>query len=396
MRRNVTRPDTIAVPAEYGTSPIFVPEPPQEPRSVTFPDGIIWTIGVMPFSGIQTLCRKKGFDVRHAQVLFGLLSYYHTNSIANGKNINLSWRELARVCGLQHGTPQQELLKEVLDDLRTTWTRIEYPNGDQDIFVVLLGYNSQIRNGKPSLGYVVFDDTFMSFLLRIEKYIGFRFDVWSEMTSRLAKAIYLYIPSRAIYHTDTEPFRITLTNLYTQLDIDIPRHKSLRYKYFTQNKRSVLAQLNNAPIHGDKILKVKLEETGNGKDYSLCAWVEKGEIGTEYFTIGVHPESKLLAWWQCGGKDIDSFKKRVKQRDNLNPYEKEKLTGAGLNIGKDMAFLEMSKSLLGAEPFAEICGELNMRSQSGTVKNPGAYLTALIRETLSKEVYQPLLQLTSP
>lgn len=130
------------------------------------------------------------------------------------------------------------------------------------------------NSNNANLEYINFDPTFLNFLGEIEHLLSIRPDVFDKMTSNIAKAIYLYIPSRALKNTASNPFKITLTNLYRQINIKIPVHKSNRYQKLTQNNTPVLAQLDNAAISYSKKLRVRLEETRNHRDYNFCAWVK--------------------------------------------------------------------------------------------------------------------------
>lgn len=104
------------------------------------------------------------------------------------------------------------------------------------------------------------------------------------MTNNIVKAIYSYIVPRAIPCKKTNPFKISLTQLFEQNQINVPKYKSLRYKIMAGNKKTIISQLNNVPIKYQKDdilmschkkLMVSLEDTQDGKDYKLCAWNEK-------------------------------------------------------------------------------------------------------------------------
>jgi hypothetical protein len=95
------------------------------------------------------------------------------------------------------------------------------------------------------------------------------------LTSDIAQAIYLYLPSRAFHHTEKRPFEIRLALLLEQLGLPVPSSRSKRKEVLTQHKRSVLSQLDGAEILSGK-LRVALAPSDDGTDYKLLAWVEKG------------------------------------------------------------------------------------------------------------------------
>lgn len=390
-------PEHVAIPRSYGTAPIFVPEVQTEPRSVTLPNGNRWTVGVTSrlktsASSPAAIQYQRGFDVRHAQVIFGLLSFYHQNILPYGENVNLSFRDLIKISGLKFGTPQLDLVKTVLDDLSNTWTQIERPDGIKITFRVLgsLAIEEDLKKNTEKIKYIVFDKTFISFMEEFQEYIGFRFDVWSNMTSKTAKAIYLYLPSRALAHTADKPFKITLKNLYAQLNLKSPAHKSKRLQNFTESKNSAFNQLNNAPLHGSKRLKLSIAETSDGKDFNLCSWVE---VDHDSHDLGGNTlENSLMVWWQCGGGSVTDYVKRIKKPLVLNPYEVQKLDDSGININSNRKFLTMAKSLLGEAEFSLVCGEFHLIVESGKSLKPFPYFAGMIRNALSREVFQPKLE----
>ena len=125
------------------------------------------------------------------------------------------------------------------------------------------------------LDRVTLSPEFFGLLKRWEELARICLDVLTSLRSPKAQAIYTYIPSRAVHHTESEPFSIKLATILEQIGAPVPAAKSKRKQVFTQNKTSILSQLNGAKII-DGILRTELLETRDGADFKLIFWVEKG------------------------------------------------------------------------------------------------------------------------
>ena len=90
------------------------------------------------------------------------------------------------------------------------------------------------------------------------------------MTSPTAQAIYTFLPSRAVHHAESDPFAIRLATSLEQVSHPVPPHKSVRKKIFTQNRFSILSQLDGKEILNG-ILRVSLADTKDASDYNLLA-----------------------------------------------------------------------------------------------------------------------------
>lgn len=76
----------------------------------------------------------------------------------------------------------------------------------------------------------------------------------------------------------------------------VPSAKSRRKQIFTQNRNSILSQLNGAEVI-DGILRA---ETRDGSDYKLIFWIEQGNPPPGPATPP--KKSKLLEAWLKGGR----------------------------------------------------------------------------------------------
>ena len=385
-----------SIPQIWGTNPIFAATKQKATTEVILSDGAVWKMGVQPpFGSITNPEYMKGFDIRHAEVIFKLLAFYRENDIDFNHKVDISYYQLLKIVGWERGSTNLSKLKEVLGDLSNIWTQIIINDDNYIKFQVLSAEEGGHIHDKDSskLRYVQFAPTFIEFLGDIEKFLSIRLDVLNSLSSGIAKTIYLYIPSRALKSTPQKPFKITLTNLYKQIKIPIPIYKSLRCRHITQHKNSVIDQLNNALINYSKKLRVKLEETKNGKDYNLCVWVE--ELNNNDYTV---PGRDSLRTWFINGRKkragaSKEFNKMIENIEPLNGYQISILQEADIDWGKSRIFLEQSKALLGSGVFEEICADLKDKvlcshhtNTANQIKSPIAYLIALIRSELLGEL----------
>ena len=381
-----------SIPQIWGKNPIFAAVKQQHTTEVRLSDGAVWKMGVQPpFGSISNPDYLKGFDIRHAEVIFKLLAFYRKNDIDFNHKVDISYYKLLQIIGWKRCSKSMATLKEILGDLSNIWTQIIINDNHYIKFQILsaeeIGYIHNQDNSK--LRYIQFAPTFLEFLGDIEKFFSIRLDIFNSLSSSIAKAIYLYLPSRALKNTEKSPFKITLTNLYRQINIKIPVYKSDRFKKMIQHKRPIINQLDNALINYNKKLRVKIEETKDGKDYNFCAWVE--EIAEKDFNT---PGKDSLRTWFINGRKHASnsskeFDELVKNIVPLDMYQTETLQEAEINIEHSKIFLEQSKALLGRNKFDELCADVKGRVLSSIysdsvrpIKSPIAYLIALVRSEL--------------
>jgi hypothetical protein len=161
----------------------------------------------------------------------------------------------------------------------------------------------------------------------------------------------------------------------------VPEYKSVRKKLFTQNRTSVLAQLDGRELING-VLRVDLAETKDGTDYNLLAWVEKD-------TLDITPaqprlaKSKLLSLWLATGRSKVEFDRRMKQRQPLSDYAEELLAKAKVTIDGSRTFFEMTCALLGENRFHAILSEAKGDALEG---DPGNHPTKRLIYRLTEAV----------
>lgn len=387
-QKTISKVLTPSVPKELITAPVFAATRQTGSRTLDI-DGVKWTLGA-PRPDMRQF--SPAFDIRHGRLCFALLSF--RDRLINGREIRFSINELAhRMANSNNGQYSRQLLN-LLFDLRDTWIQLEYPDTSKTNFSVIESLrvnNKPVRRsdaadvikqqGELWLDFVNLSPEFFGLMQRIEKLGRIRLDVLNEITSPLAQSIYTYIPSRAVHHTQLSPFAIRLTNALEQLSHPVPPYKSFRKNLFTQNRTSVIAQLDGRELI-DGVLRVDLAETKDGTDYNLLAWVEKD-------TSDITPaqprqaKSKLLSLWLETGRSKVDFDQRMKKRQPLSDYAEELLTKSKVTIDGSRTFFEMTCALLGENRFHAILSEAKGDALEG---DPGNHPTKRLIYRLTEAV----------
>jgi hypothetical protein len=199
----------------------------------------------------------------------------------------------------------------------------------------------------------------------------------------LAQAIYLYIPSRACYHTEGNPFEISLAKLLEQVSCPVPKHKSVRHKIFTQREaigHSIIQQLDGLQTI-NAIFRVRLAPTNDETDWKLQAWVEKNPRRV----IPAPGNSKIIKAWNASGRPFELLEKRLVSPQSLTDYEKELLENAGVQLAGNERFFSLVKALIPPAQFVGLLAEAKGDELEGRKarKNPTARLIWRIISAIS-------------
>jgi hypothetical protein len=317
-------------------------------------------------------------DLSHVRIILAILSFW-----VGGNPVRLSMSELARRCASSRGGRYFRDLRLKMDDLRNYWISIVDKNGEKRSFPLLerIHVVKKPRRNNPKddqgkeevwLDKVELAQPFAELLRDWTQIMHLNLTTLKDLTSEIAQAIYLYLPSRAVHHTKSNPFEIRLALLLEQLGMPVPSAPSKRKELFTQNKRSVLTQLDGAEILTGK-LRVTLAPTGDGADYKLLAWIEKGRT-----LAGLEPsEGPLFQAWIASGRSRDEYEKRKINRQPLSDYEEELLAKAGVELQNSRSFFSIARTLLGEPRFTALIAEAKAETLEGrTAHNPTAALIA--------------------
>jgi hypothetical protein len=139
---------------------------------------------------------------------------------------------------------------------------------------------------------------------------------------------------------------------------------------------SVLTQLDGAEILSGK-LRVALAPAGDGSDYKLLAWVEKG-----YSLAGAEPsEGPVFQAWIASGRSRAEYEKRKMSREPLLAFEEETLRKAHVSLDSCRSFFSIARSLLGENRFHALISEAKAKALEGRAANnpTGALISRIIR-----------------
>jgi len=392
----------VAAPKDYFLGPIFAATKQSGPREVTVKakaeDGSVverrYQIG--GFHPLRPEVHPPALDVRHARAIFSLLSF--RDPFEDGTRlIRFSFNELCQRYAESNGGRYAREIKRIVADLVDSHIRVtdlktnidhEYrlieridiekrPPRRRDSRIAMSNQKEMWFNG------CTLSPEFHGLLNRIAELQHLNLSVFTSIRSPLAQAIYLYIPSRAVHHSEHDPFEITLTNLLRQVSAPVPSIRWHRKKLFTQNRHSILTQLDGLETLTARF-RVDLAETADGSDWKLLAWVEKDDHKQKSDL----EHSKLAAAYLKSGRPCELLFQALSNIQPLTAYETDLLEIGKVEIGKNRRFFEMAKAILKDARFAGLLAEAKCDEQEGrsATKTPTARLIHRIMEAISSPV----------
>jgi hypothetical protein len=399
----------ITVPRDFVLCPLFAATPQTTSRSVTVGDRRYQIGGFHPLDPAKN---PPSLDVRHARALFALLSF--RKPFECSAKVEFSMSEFCRRYARSYGGRYAQELRLLLGDLLDTYLRVQQPKSE-----ILRTYRLiervEIRQGPhpccsaqsssnlPSsatwIDSVTLSNELCIALDDLRETHQLNLDSFTTMRSRLAQAIYLYLPSRAHHHTSNQPFEIALTRLLEQVGHPVPPTRKLRKKLFVQNATPVLEQLDQVPVLSGS-LRVRLEETATGEDYKLLAWIDRDASPSP---SAPHRTGKVAQAFMEGGGSQQELDRRLAHMPSITEYEFSLLERGQIRVEGNERFLRLTKALLGESRFETLLAEAKGDVIEGrpATKNPTARLIHRIMEGLrtpKKESYsvsKPLGQLST-
>lgn len=379
----------VLAPKDFLISPFFAAKPQTGARQVIVGHRHYLIGGFHPLDDTQ---HPPALDVRHARAIFSLLSF-REDALDKTQLIRFSFNQFCRQYASSNGGRYARAIKKILRDLINSFIRItDTRTGIAHEYRLIERIDIEkrpIRRKDARLANsqqlemwfnsCTLSPEFAGLLCDIDELQHLRFDVLNAIRSPLAQAIYLYIPSRAYYHDAHKPFEITLTNLLQQVSFPVPAINWVRKKLFTQNRDSILKQLDGAETLTGRF-RVKLAPTADGKDWKLLAWEECSDK-----TKQAKKDSKLLMAWEKSGRSRDAFERAMAVIIPLSAYEHDLLEAANVVIEKNRPFFERAKALVGAVRFVELVGAAKGDELEGrkATKNPTARLIYRLMEEIA-------------
>jgi hypothetical protein len=165
-----------------------------------------------------------------------------------------------------------------------------------------------------------------------------------------------------------------------ELRLPVEKYKSKRKEFFTQNKTSIMQQLDGQPLRSGDLFRCCLEEKKDKSDYYFCCWVQKVAKKTQ--------NSPLLQCWKDAGRDVKVFYKLVDEKKPLTRKTIEDLKDMDLNPVKDRTYFEAAKAILaylGETDFEGLIADIKCRYEEGSVRQPWALLAYNIRQKINPQ-----------
>jgi len=374
------------VPKDFLLGPVFAASKQAGPRQVTVRNRE-YTIG--GFHPIHRTRVSPALDVRHARLCFAILSF--RDIFSDSQKFSFSFNELCRRYAGSNGGRYSRDIGDLLGDLMDTYFRIRnLETGIAHSYRILEHIDIEERpirrrdsikaqTSQMEMWFhgVTIAPGFYDLLQDIAELQYLKLEAFTSIRSPLAQAIYLYIPSRAHHHSKSNPFEIAIPKLLEQVSHPLPKYNSYQKALFTQNRNSVLSQLNGKEtLTGTFYLN--LVKTADGKNFKLQAWIEPRE---ENKTLP-KPKSKFIQAFLDRGVSYDEIQKRLKRILPLDSYELELLKKGKIIIDGNEPFLEMAKALLGRNRFGQLLSEAkgDALEDQQTTKSPTHRLIHRIME----------------
>jgi hypothetical protein len=383
--------ERVIIPRDYSLGPVFAAIRQSGAREVTINERRYQIGGFHP---MRPELHPPALDVRHARALFALLSFRRPD--VDSPVISFSFNELCRKYAHSNGGRYSREIRNIVADLIDSYIRItELASGSIHEYRLIerIDIEKRYPRRRDSLAArsrqreiffhgCTLSPEFYAILNRVTELQHLILDVFTSIRSPLAQSIYLYIPSRAHHHTEDDPFEISISKLLEQVSFPIPNQKNRRRQLFTQNRKSIIQQLDGLEtLKG--IFRVRLAETSDGTDWKLQTWVEKHSRKLQRD----EKNSKLMTIFLASGRTQEELDYRLDNMESLTDYEIGLLQTAEINVEKDRRFLELAKALVGPVRFVGIVGECKADTLEGrkATKNPTARLIWRIKEALPEK-----------
>ena len=380
----------VAVPKEYVTSPIFAAKPTTQSRTVYLSDGTRYTIGG---NLLDTGKQAPALDIRHLRLLLVLLFFRQKNFPPPAK-ITFSMNDACHQYASSQGGRYSRDLMRLFEDLKNSCFEIQRA-GDKDFFIYPILKDFRIRGKyqrrKPKsekmqkelhLEYAELHEDFIPILMEA---VHFDLETFKKFTSPIAQAIYIFIPSRSPQRKQENPFSIDLKTLLREIGAAVPAAKWERKKLFTQNKNSILSQLNGAPTRTG-ILKARIEETATKEDYQILFWEDTVPTKPSPPSLKSQKTGVFGEIWLRGGGSKEEFRHKISSQTTLTKHELGLIAQSRIRLdGNKKAFI-LAKSLIGRNSFLSCLTKTNRKNSvpNTTIKGQTSRFIYFLKEEIMK------------
>lgn len=372
--------DTTAIariPHDWGTKPFFgAGELIQKTLQIHDRQ---WKMGIPDPTGAPS----PAITMDHIEVLLAILSEMRGNY--DSPEIRISYRKLRKITRCSNKSEYLQRLRKIVGDLRLYWCQVTSKDDPNFRRFALLKHmeetgpkDQENEISVHSLERIEFHPVFLEIVQASTMRI--RVDVFCGLRGDLARALYLYLPSRAALNTAEAPFQITLTNLLLELRVPPPALKCHRKKVLAKS----LARLNGIEIMQGR-MHLELCETADGTDFKLLVWGDaircKQTSGIDAF---VSREGSLVKAWRQSGRSDDLLADRLGKAVGLSEYDEENLAACNLDREKDHSFFTAAKAMMGEAQFNLVLRTFMAEMATNpTAKNAFAVVSCRILESIS-------------
>ena len=260
-------------------------------------DGWIWKTGVInPLEAQEgvTVPVVKGLTIEHAELMLALMTFqptdYHLQQNPSGE-FRFSMKKLCEVTYGHYSKPYYRKASHLLNDLSKCWGSVYYKESKETHFFRVLDkiriISRPSRRNKDGeelwLDNVVLHESYQELLNHLARQMMIDISMFRQISlGSLAKAIYMYMPSRAVHRSKQNPFKIKLATLFEQIGYNTSKskRKGQRYQVMTRGKSPIIEQLNGIAVYQGKMF-CSLQESADGEDWMLCVWVKKDNLKIE-------------------------------------------------------------------------------------------------------------------
>jgi hypothetical protein len=388
----VTKPISVSGPRDFLIAPVFAAHKQESLRTVVVGNKRYEIGGIHPLDPKKTF--HPGLDMRHLRAMLSILSF--RDPVLSSNQIPFSMNEFCRRYAHSNGGSYAKQIKSILWDLCQTPFHIheDGQTGFRTYYILknIVTLTKPIRRKDDAraksaqcelwIERAELTPEFVELLSHIAELAFIRLDVLVSMQSQIAQAIYTYIPSRAHHHSEAKPFEITVTNLLQQISHPVPSKKSERARLFTQNKNSILSQLNGKETNSG-VFRLRLAETTDRKDWKMQCWVVKPS--KEVTTPKAKRDSKMIQAFLAAGRTGEELDRRLERIEPLDERDLDLLSRAKVVLDGNQKAFELAKALLGRSKFESLLSEAKGDAIEGrpSTKTPNHRLMSRIMEALS-------------
>lgn len=345
------------VPKDWLTNPLFLAGEQPPGRCVLF-RGTEWTMGIPnPFKSSEPSSR---IDFNHIRLFIALLSLRFPGL----PTINASIRQICAAYGWPHGSTQRRLIKGMIHDLRNYWIRVTDVSASKILeFSLIHGValekelGAQTSSGERQVREFVDDlrihPHFETMLQDVERILHVRVDVLNSLPTNTARALYLYIPSRAIHQLNGHSrWSIRTQTLLEQVGVACPPHPSLVKRVLDRS----VAPLDGVGLLGP-ILRCNIVYD-KPKNPCIEFWTERREPKKSFADSVIEKDGVLVSILKAQGWSTAQIRTRLQEHARVPSHILERLNRCSVNTDRDQVFLEIACTLIGVDKFEFIVSDL--------------------------------------